>query len=290
VDVLSLGFFVDSLKSLGVNSFNVSVLSVPPKLESGQRFYPNIIDKHYYSDSYNYQYIDKLEIGDDNIKTSLALKYIIPNQKLEAGLDFGNMMSLTLGQTQANTLRILKFMYTLSPQWLEDLAKLFTDFFKYHELKELDLYYDRAANNFSKANQDFAGQFKKHIEQQDGNYTGWVVNLMSRNQGNISQSAEYEMMIKIAKGDHPKLPRLLIDRNECRPLKSSIEKAPIKITKSGERTVIQKDKSSEKLPIDRLPMESTNPSDSMKYLICRPAWLKVASEQKSIRFSDPSTV
>jgi hypothetical protein len=113
---------------------------------------------------------------------------------------------------------------------------------------------------------------------------------MSRNQGNITQQQEYDIMMKIGQGYIPNLPKLLIDKHECRQLKSSIENAPVKISKSGERTIIQKDKTSEKLPIHRLPMESTNPSDSLKYLICRPKWLSIADGKSQIQFGDPTTV
>lgn len=290
VDNLTIGYFIDTLKALGENEFKASVLSIKQSLEKGQRFYPNITDKHFFSDGYNYGFLDTQALGSVGINTCRGLKYHIPTLKLEAGFDAGNMMSLTVAQHQGENLRVLKFLYTLAPEWIEHLAKKFVDFFAFQELKILDLYYDRAANNYSKAGKDFATELKNGIEQHNGQYTGWTVNLMSRNQGNITQQQEYDIMMKIGQGYHPNLPKLLIDKHECRQLKSSIENAPVKISKSGERTIIQKDKASEKLPIHRLPMESTNPSDSLKYLICRPKWLAVADGKPSHQLGDPTTV
>ncbi|HCR75356.1 MAG TPA: hypothetical protein DIW37_02885 [Chryseobacterium sp.] len=58
-------------------------------------------------------------------------------------------------------------------------------------------------------------------------------------------------------------------------LKSSMKlsKQIIKIDKEGVKT-IHKNKTSEKLSLKKLPMQSTNMSDALKYLLCRPVYLE----------------
>jgi hypothetical protein len=225
-----------------------------------------------------YDNYDKLGLRDEWTEASTELRYMDHGAVLEGGFDAGNMMSLVIAQQQASTIRVLKNFYTLTPQWLDDLGKKFTTFFAGHTMKVLHLYYDRAANQYSKSGKDFASQIKEAIEKHDGVYTGWHVKLMSRNQGDITHAQEFDLMIQLMGERHPKLPKLLIDQYQCRELKSSLENAPLIIKTRGDKRSIQKDKSSEKtLPQERLPLESTNFSDAFKYLICRPEWLAIAS-------------
>lgn len=70
---------------------------------------------------------------------------------------------------------------------------------------------------------------------------------------------------------NPRLPILRIDMKAARELKNSLERARL-LMKSG---VVYKDKSTEKLELSRLPNESTNPSDSLKYLLMTRDWRKL---------------
>jgi len=69
-----------------------------------------------------------------------------------------------------------------------------------------------------------------------------------------------------------RFPKIKIDEFNCRELKSSLELAPLKPGTGKEK--VMKDKSSERMAPNRLPLESTNMSDAFKYLICRHEWLK----------------
>ena len=156
----------------------------------------------------------------------------------------------------------------------------FINFFSAHKRKVLHLYYDRAANQYSKAKQDFATKLKKSIEiDGNGNATGWHVVLMSVGQANITHSEEFDLMNELMSDRNRHLPKLQIDGHECRELKSSLELAPVE--KDG-RGNIKKDKRSEKLAAHRLPMESTNMSDAFKYLLCRKKYLKVVKKKGTI--------
>lgn len=287
-DILTINYFKNLFETLEFEEFKSSVLSIKAKLEKGQRFYGNLKPSHFFEDSYNYAYYDQFGLLDNIKQSSQGLKYIRHDQLLEAGFDAGNMMSLTIGQEQGKTYRVLKFMYVLTPEWIRELANKFLDFFSQHKTKTLHLYYDRSANAYSKANQDFATKFKQAIGRDGyGVTTGWNVVLMSIGQANITHSEEFDLMNEMMSGRNKYLPDLQIDLHECRELKSSLELAPV--IKDGHGN-IKKDKRSEKLAAHRLPMESTNASDSFKYLMCRKKYLKVVKHRHSLTTIGDATV
>lgn len=235
-------------------------------------------DSHFYDDGYNYDYYDRFGLRDNIQQTSEGLRYIQNNKALEAGYDAGNMMSMVIGQEQGHEYRVLKDMYTLTPEWIPELGQKFVKFFEPHKFKVLNLWHDRATNQYSKSKKDFANQFKTAIERHpDGRRTGWKVILKSLGQGNIGMEEEFDLMNQMFGEKNPKLPKVLIDRHECPRLKSSLELAPLKKNKGK----IQKEKKSEKLPLKRLPHESTNMSDAFKYLMCRRKYLLIAKQKKS---------
>ena len=169
-------------------------------------------------------------------------------------------------------------MYTLTPDWIPELGQKFVKFFEPHKFKVLELWHDRSTNAYSKSKRDFATQIKNAIERHpDGRRTGWKVILKSLGQGNITHEEEFDLMNQMMGEKNSKLPRLLIDRHECPRLKSSLEIAPLQ----KERGKIKKNKTSEKLPLKRLPHESTNMSDAFKYMMCRRKYLQIAKHKQS---------
>jgi len=281
-DILTLKYFQNLLASLTFEEFKTSVLSIRKSLEKGARFYGALADKHFYGDGYNYDYYDKFGIRDNVSQTSAGLKYIQSDKILEAGYDAGNMMSLVIGQEQGNTYRVLKNMYTLTPDWIRELGDKFITFFEPHKRKILHLYHDRSTNQYRKGGRDFATQLKHDIEyNKSGIRTGWIVQLMSIGQGNITHADEFNLM-NIMMGEKDKrLPKLKIDKFECKELKSQLEITPVTKSAKGE---IQKVKKGDKLPSSRLPLESTNFSDAFKYLLCRIKWLAMARQKRGITF------
>ena len=242
-------------------------------------FYANLSDRHFYQDGYNYNYYDKFGLKENINQTSAGLKYIVQDNFLEAGFDAGNMMSLVIGQEQGLIFRVVKDLFVVSPDWIRELADKFIQFFVSHKYKFLHLYYDRSANQYRKAGKDFATQLKNCIESnQNGTPTGWRVKLMSIGQGTIFHSEEYDLMNVLMGEKNSKLPKLQIDQYECKELKCSLELAPLD---KGTKGQLIKVKKSEKLPLARLPMESTNMSDAFKYLMCRPRYINIVKSHRA---------
>ncbi|KKO90574.1 hypothetical protein AAW12_15975 [Sphingobacterium sp. Ag1] len=273
IDILTPDWFIDAINT-DLGDPEVSVLGLRPQLSSGERFYANISADHFYDDGLNPRY----DFGIAEMPDCRELKYLDRNKAIDLGMDFGNMISMSVAQANSKDYRILKFIHTLSPNWIPEIAKEFLTYFKTQKEKTINLYYDRAANNYKEAGVDLASAMKKALEyESDGKTkTGWKVNLMSLNQGNIGQFEEFVFMQELLSGSNPKLPKVMIDRFQCKFLKASIEGAKTKIVQNSKgQSITAKDKSSEKLELERLPMESTNASDSFKYLMMRRLWRNI---------------
>jgi hypothetical protein len=290
VDILTEGYFSDSLKALGIEEFKSAILSLKINLKKGEKFYGNLGEHHFYDDGVITSFYDKFSLTEEVEESSLALRYIDHNAKLEGGMDFGDMCSLVVAQPRGSYLYCLKEFYTLAPENELQMGQKFREFFKHHKVKIIDLYYDRSGNQNASTKRDWANAVKNAIEWENGSSTGWTVNLMSEGQGTIYQDQEFAftkaMMGETAEG----LLKLKIDKFQCKCLKSSLELTKIKLksfTTTGSRTLF-KDKSSESLPILLRPMYSTNFSDAFKYLIYRRAFVDMVNTHSQYTGMDPS--
>jgi hypothetical protein len=293
-EILRKVYFENALLSMGTEEFKSAILSLKAELRAGEKFYLNLGEHHFYDDGLlidfyqdNYRLTDTIGIG-----SSQGLRYIQHNKKLECGIDFGNQCSMVLGQPKGRYYYLLKNLHTLAPHSSKELAKQFIDFFKGHKTKVLDMYYDRSGNQGKSVKRDWATEIKDHIEKYNGFSTGWTVNLKSRNQGNLTQEAEYNFAKKLLGEYYPGLPKMKIDKYQAKHLKSSLELTKTKMSKDRNgSSKLEKDKSSEKnLQLKNLPMFSTNFSDAFKYLIMRPEWIRLADKKTGGTLVEPEVV
>ena len=252
--------------ALELHEFLKSVLGMRPGVRRDARFYVLFSDRH--------KYYDGTASGVAAF-SSAELRHLDKTRPIDGGMDFGNMLSLVIGQTDGQYYRIHKNFYELPPGWFRELADQFLAFFTGHECKELNLYYDRAGNNFEKQGEDYASKIKDAIEKDaSGRRTGWTVNLKSRKQSTIRQNAEFDFMHEFMRGENKKLPALLVDALNCPEMISSIEGARAEVKYRGSVKVVAKVKKTEKLEAKKLPRLSTNFSDAFKYLLMRREWIK----------------
>lgn len=255
--------------ALELHEFLKSVLGMRPGVRRDARFYVLFSDRH--------KYYDGTASGVAAF-SSAELRHLDKTRPIDGGMDFGNMLSLVIGQTDGQYYRIQKNFYELPPGWFRELADQFLAFFAGHECKELNLYYDRAGNNFEKQGEDYASKIKDAIEKDaSGRRTGWTVNLKSRKQSTIRQNAEFDFMHEFMRGENKKLPALLVDALNCPEMISSIEGARAEVKYRGSVKVVAKVKKTEKLEAKKLPRLSTNFSDAFKYLLMRREWIKAIS-------------
>lgn len=281
-DVLGEDWFSDEFAE-GLEGLLCNVLSVIPKLEASQMFYCNLAMKHFYADGFLNDVIEQHEFGWN--PDCSVLRYLDKNKPLEAGMDSGNMLSMVFGQRNGNVMRILKELYTLPPNSVRELADQFLYYFRPHKRKILKLYYDRSMNNYKKVSADMATQIKRNIEfDAEGKRTGWQVQLMSLGQGNIGSNMEYRFFMDLLSGNLARnLFTLLIDQYNCPNLKSEMEVTGTAI-KNNEKTgtsITVKLKTGDKLPTHRLPKESTNLTDALKYFTMRKEFVRVWDRGRS---------
>ena len=265
IDILTLDY-IDRLYNGGLelHEFLKSVLGMRPGVRKDARFYSLFSDSHKYYDG---------TLSGVAAFSSSELQHLDPTRPLEGGMDFGNMLSLVIGQRDGRVCRVHKNLYVIAPEWMRELADDFLRFFAPHQCKVLELFYDRSGNSYSRQGVDYAAQIKEAIEKDaSGRHTGWSVRLMSRNQADIPQNAEYNFMHTLMEENTEGLPLLRVDALNCPELISSLELARTKISYRGDRKIVKKDKSSEKLPVAKLPRLSTNFSDAFKYLMMRREW------------------
>ena len=266
IDILTVDYARRLLSGgLELHEFQKSVLGMRPGVKKSARFYTLFGDAHKYYDGTS-SGVAAFHSGE--------LRYLDPDRELDGGLDFGNMNSFVIAQGRGDVYRIHKNFYVLPPEWLRELADQFLAFFSFHRCKVLNLYYDRAGNNYSKQGLDYASKIKEALEYDGaGRRTGWTVNLMSRHQSIIKQNAEYNFMVELLSGNNKALPQLLIDAVNASELVSSIEGARQAVRYRGQTKEVVKVKKSEKLEFKKLPRLSTNFSDAFKYLMMRRQWL-----------------
>ncbi len=270
VDILSLDWFADALSSQ-LSDVNAAILSMPPRIEKGQQFYPNLGERHFFYDGNKKRIEDALGFYD--VEDCRILRYLDTTRALDISMDFGNMLSLLVGQDDGRTFRILQEFCSLPPEWIRDLANRFLDYFRPHKHKVIKFYYDRAGNNYGRSHESLAQKVKEAIERDaTGAATGWRVQLMSLRQSNITMNDEYIFMRELMTGHNTRLPQLQIDAVHCRRLKASLEMAKT-VVDSKKR--IGKDKRGEKSSDPQRLLVSTNFSDAFKYMMMRPAWVSI---------------
>lgn len=268
-DILGVDWFSDEF-SEGLEGLECNILSIIPKMESSRLFYCNLSIKNFFGDGFNNEVIEQHPFGWQQDCT--VLRYLDKSAPLEGGMDAGNMLSMVFAQRKDKTLRVLKELYTLPPNTVRELADQFLAYFGPHRRKVLRLYYDRAMNNYKRVNSDMATQIKRCIEEDaNGKRTGWVVQLMSIGQGNIGSNLEYRFFMELLAGHlDARIFKLMIDQYNCPMLKSEMEitGTVVKTSPDGSSQVV-KQKTGDKLPTHRLPRESTNLTDALKYLVLR---------------------
>lgn len=282
LDILTPGYIYDQLENLGWEEFKQSVLSFKSNLEEGERFYTGLGEQHYYDDGID-NVIARQTGFQENKKDSTLLRYADPNAPLDLGIDFGKMISGVIGQEHGKYYRCLKGHHVLIPQSSKEFGKKIRDFWAPHINKKIYMYYDRSGNQYESSGRDWASEVKKHIEfDENGKSTDWKVELMNKQQGTIYQSQEHFYIKQVLQETTKGLPILLIDRYQCRELKSSLELSKIEI-KTESRTgkkYVGKNKTSEKLETKKLPMQSTNYSDAFKYLMYRKGWTELVKFER----------
>lgn len=215
----------------------------------GNLFYPALTDAHWYTDSYEYTFIDNLGLDlKETQKDSRWDKDCDPNSPLNISHDWGAFNCLTVDQYSdrpwfinedftipAHTVRFLNYMYVSHPRIHTDLAKDFCEYYKHHKNKRVFQYGDKSGNNKmanSKATMfDEVGDVLRRY--------GWYV--IKEGTGDVDHLARHNFINKMHRQEeYPAIPKVMYNNNNCKDLRIALESAGMK---DG-----QKDKKSERNP------------------------------------------
>ena len=271
IKILGIEYIRNQIKNIkDPDKLNTSILSVR-KHKVKDMFFGRFGRQHLFDDSYDYRGIDRYSIASEISFTSRHLKHCDPRQPLYAGYDAGPFSSVIFGQEKKSekSFRVLKNIWAYHPDQHDELAERIDAFFKDHRRKELFLYYDRAANQRDP-------EYRKYyplagtLRDTDANLLAaalrarrWTVHLLSKGQAVITYGQHYRLLNRLFGNNDGKHPAMLIDKNECEALVSSINHSPLK---RNERQ-IELDKSSERLDFEEQAYYSTQLSSALMYLL-----------------------
>lgn len=217
----------------------------------GSLFYPSLKDDHWYTDSYNYEHIDQLGYDVDNSqKDSRWDKDCDPDRIINISHDWGGFNCITIDQEYPNEVRFINSMYVTHPEIIDDLAKKFCDYYKYHKKKVVHQWGDKSGNK-KEANSklSFFQQFAEVLRK-----NGWMV--IRKKVGDVEHLSRHRHISNMHREEDTRLPRITHNLNNCKDLKIALESAGMKGNK--------KDKSSERNKAIK-PQHATHFTDAYDY-------------------------
>jgi hypothetical protein len=265
-DVLGLEWFKNQVKSLPPEAVAAALANVRINRVAKMFFASFDINKHVFSDSYQYKYILNHEIGNNFKITSRDLKYCIPNKPLYMGWDPGSFMSGVIAQRSFDRkeLRVLKNFYNWkTPQHYEQAYDI-ADFFGDHKEKRIILYYDRAGNQHKKTALGEARETDANLLKAELQKLKWKVELKNEKQRTIFYSEHYNLLNILFSEKDPRFDRIRICKYQCEELINSIFMSAL-IYVQGKMAL---DKSAEvSLPYSQQANFSTQISSALMYLL-----------------------
>lgn len=257
VQNLGLRYIYQQRRDLDDLRFRTEVMNQRPgKIEGA--FYPHLHrHKHGYRNAYDNSYLKGLSLDDERLTRddSRMDADVDKYQPLRIAVDWGSRINcMTIAQffKAKNTLRFLKNLYVKHPEILDDLARKFCEYYRYHHKKEVFFAYDHTGNSkLANSNITYAEQFSKILRQ-----NGWVVHLVSKGAPPTHQQ-KYLLWSILLKEEDPTKPKVEFNLDNCHETFVSMELAPAKDGKNG----IEKNKQSERNP--NIPAEkATDLSDT----------------------------
>ena len=252
-------FAIMKEKSPSITHYNAEILNIRPGLIE-KSFYPALSSVKHYYDAFNNSYLEQLDLkigaSSFNSKQDGDLNPTLP---LILSMDWGVFNSLIVQQDTKDEILTLKNMYVESPRIIDDLINDFVDYYSSHGNKVIYFYYDRNGNS--------------RVANSRLTFSEQVIGILRKNNWTVIPKTKYTLdpphnekflvvnyLLKF--GGTKGLPKIRINRHNCRHLIISLENAPAKEDNNG----IQKDKLSERSKV--LPQqEATHLSDAFDLYI-----------------------
>lgn len=231
----------------------------------GSLFYPALTEKHWYTDSYEYNFIDTLGLNQKEYKKDSRWdKDCNPKRPLNISHDWGAFNCITIDQEEADEVRFIKAMHVTHPKTIDDLADEFCKYYVHHQEKVVYQWGDKSGNNKqANAKLTFFEQFAEKLRD-----NGWRV--IRKKIGDVDHLERHRFIVNMHKESDTRLPRLRYNANNCKDLRISLESAAMKKDK--------KDKSSENKSSIK-PEHATHYSDAHDYRLYHGFKNKVSKNQ-----------
>ncbi|MDR0829742.1 MAG: hypothetical protein LBN95_06490 [Prevotellaceae bacterium] len=272
IRILGLEYIRNQLKSTSDKDKIYTSIFAIRKIKVKDMFFGKFGKHNLFDDGYDYTFIDRMSADEQVEDSAKHLKYYDKRKPLIAGYDAGPFQSIVFAQKNnvKKEMRFLKNFWVYHPEQQDVLARKINDFFSDNCRKEITLYYDRAANQRDPEWKKYYPSYKPMgvndtdaiLLAQELRVLGWTVILMSKKQKTIFYSQHYRLLNLIF-DEKCKFIKILIDRNECEALVSSINHSPLKRTEG----YIELDKSSERLDFEEQAYNSTQIASAAMYLL-----------------------
>ena len=272
IKILGIDYIQNQIKSIKDKDMLYTSIFAVRKLKVKDMFFGNFGKQHLFDDGYDYRYIDLQSAGEKVAESCRHLRYYDKKLPLYAGYDPGPFQSIVFAQRNRlnKEFRILKNFWVFHPEQQDVLAKKINDFFDGGR-KEIILHYDRAANQKDPEWRKYYPAYRDMgvndtdaiLLKRELNALGWHVIMMSKDQKTIFYQQQYRLLNLLFGKHDGKRDKILIDRNECEALVSSINHSPLK--RHEGRTLL--DKSSESLPFEEQAYNSTQLASAAIYLL-----------------------
>jgi hypothetical protein len=205
----------------------------------GALFYPGLKDSHWYTDSFEYTFIDNLGFDLGNTKRDSRWdKDCNPDLPINISHDWGAFNCITIDQEWRKdpwfdnrfTVRFINFMYVSHPLLFQDLAKQFCEYYQHHKKKIIFQYGDKSGNK-QEANSKltYFEAFRAILTRK-----GWTV--IPQTLGDVGHLARHKLISEMHREEDYRLPILRYNANNCKDLRIALESTGMKDDKKDKRS------------------------------------------------------
>lgn len=231
----------------------------------GNVFYPSLKAKHFYDNTFNYDYIDTLGHDPTRLNSERDSRWdsdYDPRRDLHISHDFGAFNCIAVMQEHASdpwfgdqeSVRVINFMHVTHPEVIQDLAHKFCKYYKHHDpaFKRVWQWGDKAgAKREANSIHTYFEEFSKILEA-----NGWHV--IEGDKGDVEHLSRHKLISDLHREQTANLPIIRYNTNNCRDLRVALESAGMIDHK--------KDKRSERNPSIR-PEHATHGTDAHDYYL-----------------------
>lgn len=259
IDILDFNYIITQKKLLG-DKFNTEILNIRPQ-GTNIMFYNGLGNKNFYS-AYDYAFIDNYSLLQTIPLDYRRDKDYNPNLPLLMGFDFGARFNgcVVCQDNRADfTFRVINNFYVENGGTIAEVVEKFNDYYGAVKYKMVYLYYDNTGNN----RQGIVKQTPAEELETQLTALGWRVQRITKGGANLPHHKKYFLWEKILNDKDSKMPKFLMNKNNCDETICSMKYAG---AIRGKDNLIQKDKSSER-KISILPRYATHLSDCLDTVV-----------------------